>query len=281
MLDYNKSELLERLGNLEIERINNTVITKFRGKVIKTAEVSNIYEVFDIVNYIKDKIDLIENNFKIDRYSLKIKGGVQDLKLISDNVEINGINFNKAFYITNSTDKSRRLSFRVGLFSDRKNIHYVNSYKELDFNKKHYSGINKKVNETFQNIDKQVFDEQIESLESLVGHQIKLSNIKKVIMGDDVDNFKTSDKNRFLVFKNAVLNYGMFKLDSDEKFEMYRRTCEIRHDFQLDAFNVLLSYLRIFNQKDSVILKRESKRILELTKFTIRKRLISEILSSK
>ena len=34
-------------------------------------------------------------------------------------------------------------------------------------------------------------------------------------------------------------------------------------------------------QKDSVILKRESKRILELTKFTIRKRLISEILSSK
>ena len=100
-------------------------------------------------------------------------------------------------------------------------------------------------------------------------------------MGNDVDNFKTSDKNRFLVFKNSVLNYGMFKLNSDEKFEMYRRTCEIRHDFQLDAFNVLLSYLRIFNQKDSVILKRESKRILELTKYTIRKRLISEILSSK
>ena len=56
MLDYNKSELLERLGNLEIERINNTVITKYYGEVIKTAEVSNIYEVFDIVNYIKDKL---------------------------------------------------------------------------------------------------------------------------------------------------------------------------------------------------------------------------------
>jgi len=281
MLNYIKSELLERLGKLEIKRINNTVITKYYGEVIKTAEVSNIYEVFDIVNYIKNKIDLIENNFKINEYSLSIKGGVQDLKLVSDSVEINGINFSKVFYITNSTDKSRRLSFRVGLFSDRKNIHYVNSFKELEFNKKHYSGINKKVNETFQNIDKQVFDEQIESLRSLVGHQIKLSNIKKVIMGENDENIKTSDKNRFLVFKNAVLNYGMFKLDSDEKFEMYRRTCEIRHDFQLDAFNVLLSYLRIFNQKDSVILKRESKRILELTKFTIRKRLISEILSSK
>jgi|TARA_R110002153_G_scaffold6210_5_gene28380 hypothetical protein len=281
MLNYIKSELLERLGKLEIKRINNTVITKYYGEVIKTAEVSNIYEVFDIVNYIKNKIDLIENNFKINEYSLSIKGGVQDLKLVSDSVEINGINFSKVFYITNSTDKSRRLSFRVGLFSDRKNIHYVNSFKELEFNKKHYSGINKKVNETFQNIDKQVFDEQIESLRSLVGHQIKLSNIKKVIMGENDENIKTSDKNRFLVFKNAVLNYGMFKLDSDEKFEMYRRTCEIRHDFQLDAFNVLLSYLRIFNQKDSVILKRESKRILELTKFTIRKRLISEILSVK
>ena len=232
MLNYIKSELLERLGKLEIKRINNTVITKYYGEVIKTAEVSNIYEVFDIVNYIKNKIDLIENNFKINEYSLSIKGGVQDLKLVSDSVEINGINFSKVFYITNSTDKSRRLSFRVGLFSDRKNIHYVNSFKELEFNKKHYSGINKKVNETFQNIDKQVFDEQIESLRSLVGHQIKLSNIKKVIMGENDENIKTSDKNRFLVFNNAVLNYGMFKLDSDEKFEMYRRTCEIRHDFQ-------------------------------------------------
>ena len=210
MLNYIKSELLERLGKLEIKRINNTVITKYYGEVIKTSEVSNIYEVFDIVNYIKDKIDLIEKNFKIDRYSLKIKGGVQDLKLISDNVEINGISFNKAFYITNSTDKSRRLSFRVGLFSDRKNIHYVNSYKELDFNKKHYSGINKKVNETFQNIDKQVFDEQIESLKSLVGHQIKLSNIKRVIMGEDVDNFKTSDKNISFESSLKVLSLGQF-----------------------------------------------------------------------
>ena len=113
------------------KRINNTVITKYYGEVIKTSEVSNIYEVFDIVNYIKNKIDLIENNFKINEYSLSIKGGVQDLKLVSDSVEINGINFSKVFYITNSTDKSRRLSFRVGLFSDRKNIHYVNSFKEL------------------------------------------------------------------------------------------------------------------------------------------------------
>ena len=30
MLDYNKSELLEKLGKLEIERVNNTVITKFK-----------------------------------------------------------------------------------------------------------------------------------------------------------------------------------------------------------------------------------------------------------
>jgi hypothetical protein len=277
---YTKSELISKLEKLNIERVGNTVITKFNGNVIKTADVSDIYEVFDIVGYIKDKLDIIENNFIIREYDLKIRGGIQDLKLYSDKIDINGISFHKSFYITNSTDRSRRLSFRVGLFSDKGNIHYVNSYKELDFSKKHLRGLNESVNNVFQNIDKEVFDEQIESLKSLVGHTIKLSNIKRVIMGDK-EKKSSADKNRFLAFKNSVLSYGVFKLDSEQKFEMYRKTDEIKNDFELNAFNVLLTYLRIFNQQDSVILKRESKRILELTKFTIRKRLISKILTSK
>ena len=275
---YTKEELISKLEKLNIERIGNTVITKFNDKIIKTTDVSDRYEVFDIVSYIKSKLELIEKNFDIKEYDLTISGGIQDLKLYSDKIDINGITFHKSFYITNSTDKSRRLSFRVGLFSDKKNIHFVNPYEELDFSKKHYTGINNSVDEVFKNIDKEVFDEQIESLKSLVGHQIKLSNIKRVIIGDKKTNIGFK---KFLSFKNAVLNYRMFELDSNQKFEMDRKTDDIKNDFELDAFNVLLTYLKIFSKQDSVNLKKESERILELTKFTVRKSLISQILMSK
>lgn len=282
MRPYNKIELLDKLERLSIEREGDTIITRFNDRVIKTAHVTELYEVFDIKSYIKEKLDLIEKSFPIHEYSLTIKGGVQYLKLASESVEIGDMTFKKSFYITNSSDKSRKLSFNVGLYSDKSNIHYINSYKELDFCRRHLRGINKKVEKVFKNIDREIFDEQIESLRSLIGHEIRLSNIKKVIMGTKEKKTK-ADVHRFLMFKKACVDYygNMFKLEGEERYEMWRKTTDIKTDFYLDAFNVLLTYVKCFNNQDSVILKRESKRILELTKFTIRKNVIKNILSQR
>lgn len=269
---YIKESLLNELNLLKIERIGDLVITKYKGDVIKTSTVSNRYEVFDIVGYIKEKLETIEKNFKIDKYSLSIKGGVQYLKLYSDKIVINNIDFYKTFYITNSTDKSRRLSFKVGLYTNLKNIDYINS-NELDFSKKHLSGVNKLVEESFSKLDEQIFTEQIESLRSLDKHIIKLSNIKEVIT---TDNEKMGNK-RFVSFKNKVLFNGLFDLTDSERKELFRNKTDILYDFELDAFKVLLTYLSMFSYQDSVIIKKESARILELTKFMIRKKVLSKI----
>ena len=269
---YIKESLLNELNLLKIERIGDLVITKYKGDVIKTSTVSNRYEVFDIVGYIKEKLETIEKNFKIDKYSLSIKGGVQYLKLYSDKILINNIDFYKTFYITNSTDKSRRLSFKVGLYTNLKNIDYINS-NELDFSKKHLSGVNKLVEESFSKLDEQIFTEQIESLRSLDKHIIKLSNIKEVIT---TDNEKIGNK-RFVSFKNKVLFNGLFDLTDSERKELFRNKTDILYDFELDAFKVLLTYLSMFSYQDSVIIKKESTRILELTKFMIRKKVLSKI----
>lgn len=269
---YIKESLLNELNLLKIERIGDLVITKYKGDIIKTSTVSNRYEVFDIVGYIKEKLETIEKNFKIDKYSLSIKGGVQYLKLYSDKVVINNIDFYKTFYITNSTDKSRRLSFKVGLYTNLKNIDYINS-NELDFSKKHLSGVNKLAEESFSKLDEQIFTEQIESLRSLDKHIIKLSNIKEVIT---TDNEKMGNK-RFVSFKNKVLYNGLFDLTDSERRELFRSKTDILYDFELDAFKVLLTYLSMFSYQDSVIIKKESARILELTKFMIRKKVLSKI----
>ena len=96
---YDKNELFNQIDNLSIERIENQIITKYGGRVIKVANVSNRYEIFDIVKYLKDKINDIEKNFTITNYQLYIKGGQQYLKLISDSIEVGGVEFYKSFYI--------------------------------------------------------------------------------------------------------------------------------------------------------------------------------------
>ena len=61
-MEYNKEELFDKIERLQVEKIGGTVVTKYNDNVIRTVHVSPIYEVFDIVKYLKDKISLIENN---------------------------------------------------------------------------------------------------------------------------------------------------------------------------------------------------------------------------
>ncbi len=110
---YNKAELFNYIDKIEVEKVNGQVITKYNGRVTQVANVSERYEVFDIAKYLKEKIELIEQNFTISKYQLQIRKGQQYLQLISDSVNIGGTEFYKSFYILNSTDKSRRLVFML------------------------------------------------------------------------------------------------------------------------------------------------------------------------
>lgn len=73
--DYNKQELFDRINKISIEKIGEQIVTKYEGGVINSTKVTNRYEIFDIVKYLKDKIDLIEQNFKIVKYEFKLTRG--------------------------------------------------------------------------------------------------------------------------------------------------------------------------------------------------------------
>jgi hypothetical protein len=85
---YNKEELFSIIDKISIERTDNLIITKYDNRVINTTQVSNRYEIFDIVKYLKDKINTIEENFPIYQYKLQVKGGKQSLELISDKLKL-------------------------------------------------------------------------------------------------------------------------------------------------------------------------------------------------
>ena len=276
--NYNKNEIFDLIDKISIEKLNNQVITKWCNKVIKVANVSNRYEIFDITKYLKEKIELIESNFNISKYSLSVKGGQQYLQLISDSVEIGGINFYKSFYILNSSDKSRRLSFYAGLHSEK----YYSIGNNVGMSKKHLKGVTEAADVASIGFNGETFDDQIESLQNLVGHRIKLSKIREVILGDKEDIPQINHR-KFDAFKNSIRfadGDGLIRLTGEQRSQLYtesERMTEVKEDFYLDAFWVFGSYMRLFNRQDSHVIKNETDRIMKITQWSVRNNVLESL----
>ena len=268
--DYNKEKLLEKIEKISIEKVDKQIITRFNNRIIRIANVSNRYEIFDIVSYLKDKINLIEKNFTINKYSLKISGGLQYLKLISDSVMINDIEFYKSFYILNSTDKSRRLSFNAGLYSHSADFYMIGA-NNAGLSKKHLTGVTKAAKIASVGLDGETFDEQIEDMNSLVGHRIQFSRLRQVILGDK-EMIPQVNHRKFDAFKNS-LRFSEFSLTKGQRNMLSiesEKLENIEHDFYVDAFWAFQIYLRIFNKQESHIIKNETERIMKITQWSVR-----------
>ena len=273
-IEYDKVSLFEKIDKISIDRVGNQVITKFGNNVISTAKVSKRYEVFDIKSYLRSKIDMIEKNFKISEYFFYVKKGVQELILLSDEVEINEMRFQKSFFILNSSDRSRKLNFNIGLFSKTNNIYII---KNIGLSKKHLNGVTEIAEESIKNINDEVFSEQIDMMRSLVGHKVLLSNIKKIIVNDPDVNVNHM---KFDSFKNYFLN--RYCLHEDQLKILKAPSKDLNtdnNDFYLDAFSVFYTYMKLFSDQDSHVIRRETEKISEITQFAIRNQILDSLLS--
>jgi hypothetical protein len=277
--NYNKAELFNSIEKIEVQKINNQVITKYGGKVVRVANVSNRYEIFDIVKYLKDKIELIEKNFTISKYQLSITKGQQYLQLISESVNIGGTDFYKSFYILNSTDKSRRLSFNVGLHSEK---YYLIGVNNVGLSRKHLTGVTEAADVASEDLTGETFDEQIEALQNIVGHRIQFSKIREIILGDK-EEIPGVNHRKFDAFKNSI-RYAdsdrLVTLTKEQRSQLYtdsERMKEVKEDFYLDAFWVFGAYMRLFNRQDSHVIKNETERIMKITQWAVRNNVLESL----
>ena len=275
--NYNKADLFRKIDAIEIFQQGAQVVTKYFGNVINTTPVSNRYEIFDIRSFMKSKIDYIESNFNITFSNLRIRGGIQELILLSDEVEIAGINYYKAFFILNSSDKSRRLSMNLGLYQADNGTYLVSNIKNFSLITKHLKGITDKAEVAAQNIDVETFDEQINSIRSLVGERVMLSQVRNII----VDKDQKVNHNKFDALKNS-LRWNSKKLTKEQvgvlmtPSEKLNTTTDI--DFSFDAFHIFQAYMNVFRNQDSYVVRKETEKILKITQCFIREDKLSQLL---
>jgi hypothetical protein len=268
---YDKEALLERIGKIQIERQGDLVVTKYDGRTLKAVSVSSKYEVFDIAKYLKDKIDAIESNFTISKYRFTLTRGVQYLELLSESIEIAGQKYYKSFYILNSSDKSRVLSFNSGLYCEDSNFYIISKANAAGITKKHLRGVTKAANEASEGLGGETFDEQIASIRSLAGHRVAFSKLRETIADSDA---QIAHK-RFDAFKNSIRWTRGLNLSSEQIRLLCTPSEKISEigadkDFYIDALLALQTYLRIFNKQDSHVIKNESERIMKITQWAVR-----------
>ena len=280
-LNYNRQELIDKINQISITQEGEQVITKYGDRVMSVANVSGIYEIFDIKSYLIDRLSDIEKNFNITKYFFRVYKGVQELTLLSDSIEIEGINFYKSFFILNSSDKTRRLSFNAGLYCESKNFYVVSSIKNLGLTKKHLKGVSKAAEVASTGLNGETFNEQIESIRSLVGHRISLSKLKEIVV---VDNELKADHMRFDAFKNAIMYYvseGRLKLTASQYTTLRTPSEKLKidnqNDFYVDAFWAFQVYLRLYLKQDSHVVKRETERIMSITQWSVRNNILEQL----
>ena len=103
------------MDKLELIRNGNNIITRFGGTQISTSTVTEKYELFDFPDFAKGIVREVGSYFSPERYQLRITKGQQELRLIGEEVIINGDAYSKMFNILSSSDKSRALQLNIGL----------------------------------------------------------------------------------------------------------------------------------------------------------------------
>lgn len=275
---YDKNQLLKNIEALDIYQEGNTVVTKWFGVVKSVCKVSKLYEIFDVKNFMREKVDFIEKNFDIKLSYFRVFRGIQELVLVSDEVEIGGLSFHKSFFILNSSDKSRRLSLQLGLIQSSDGTCFINSIKNFNLVTKHIKGITHKAQTTAENFDIETFDEQIESIRKILGERVMFSQVKNIIVDEDLG----VNHAKFNAFKSSFRYTFQSKLTREQisllMIPSDKLTISKEQDFAMDAFDIFRIYMNVFKNEDSYIVRKETEKIFKITQHFIREEKIQKIL---
>lgn len=285
MMNFNYEELIGKINGINIVLEGNNVVTYYNDKVKSRKPISKKYEVFDFKPFVIKCINEIIDKYEIEKYSLSIVGGRQEIQLVSYPEIIKGETFKRAFYLLNSSDKSRALSFSYGL--KHNNFQYISTKGTIY--KKHYTGITKFVKDIVD-LDDTIFQEQLELMGKIIGDSILMSNIQKIVTGSEVlKTSKISLKNNFERLKSrlysATKNLNMISESDRYKLRVSWVNRETppdftlpENDFMIDSFVVFKTYLEMFDTRDASFIKRESERISGLSVLTNRNNIIDNLM---
>jgi hypothetical protein len=273
LAEYEASKIKEQLKQFEIhQEESGNLITKFQGRIINSSKVSHIYQPFDFSNFSMNIIEQVENYFQPEKYYLRIRKGIQELRLIGEEILINGDLFYKMINILSSTDRSKALQLNIGLYRDACDNGLIFGIYG-GYRTKHYKSSLSKVVEEYVNSLTQFnisVDSQAAILKTLRKEKVSFLEVARGLAYDEKDILSNSGILRIKAWSKKLLNSetdAMSDLSGEEFLllnqpENYLEQDKV--DIIIPAYQAFNTYIEIYRSYDSSILRRESDRILDL-----------------
>lgn len=291
---FTKEQFLEELSGLKIEKVGENVVTTFNDRTTCIEKVSERYQIFDFGGWLSTKIDSIIKNFSPTQYSVRIYGGIQQINLYSETIEVSNEKYQKSLFILSSSNRTRALSMYAGIKCLSTSNFYILNAQNFSVYKKHLKGMNEFVDSEVV-IDGETFQEQVEAISKLVGSKIYYSKLFKLIVNSEkkVDLGKFEALRKKIEYGVRYHSYRNFKVTgttlTKEQLNLLNMESEVlatridtitpNEDFMMDAYEIFKLYMSGFNKSDSQVIKKETERIMKMTQGVIRNDAIDYLLS--
>jgi len=275
-LPYNRTKIQEKLNKLHVEQVGLTVSTSYDDKKLKETQVSNKYYTFDFPTFAQNIMPEVENYFTPSNYLLRMVGGRQELRLIGEEMKINGDTFYRMLSILNSTDKSRALQMNMGLLRLVCTNGMVAGVpgESVQIKGKHYkASLPEKIENFTDGLArfKSITEQQKGLISDLLGKQVSYKALANALVRNEADEVVASKVKKLSRLAGKLLASDTDRLQTvtDEQRMILMQPEHVLYnkksaDMEIDAYRLLNCYTEIFRSNDSGKIARETNRILGL-----------------
>jgi len=275
---YDKDAIFVTLDNLKLSRNNNNILTHYDDRLIANTIVTDKYELFDFPPFAKQVIAEIENYFSPEKYELRITKGQQELRLIGEDILINDHRYRKMFSILNSTDKSRALQINIGLMRYVQSV-YINGVIIGDeysgLRTKHFKATMPERVANFVEILKDfdiIINSQKKALEELANKSVSFKKLATKVALDEDGVMNDNKALKLRAFAKRLLTSkidGIEGLDDTQLLllrnpHFFNKPEYANVDFEIPALKALNCWTEVYKLYDSSVIRRETKRIIDL-----------------
>lgn len=277
-LPYSLEKVLQEINQFSVESTHGVVSTRYGEQLKRIANVTSQYKLLNIKSFFNSIIGILSDVMDIETYSFRVDRGIQEISLMSKVVLINGDEYRKAFYILNSTDRTRALRFNIGLYrvdGQRLVIPVPECITVVRFVHKG-KAFETKVDNIYDFVYtfSKVVSRQIEILENLGTSKVSLRKlIGKMLFDESTDVIAGASKNRATAFckqlrvhptdKLNLVDYGISLSDMALLAKPTDFMLHSNADFMINAYQALQCYHSIYQGRDVGIISRESSRFMD------------------